>query len=241
MVAVVTTDKEGKVSRWTAERWAASSGMACASVVVVSSFIAGTPPHYNASASKIAAYLQDHHKALTIQSALSGVAIVLFLWFLSSFAGLFREAGQRRLSTIMFGAGVVGVTLAAVGDAMMIAVVRINDFDGGVAASASAFYAVSVFFYTRLFWAAAALAIATALASKRSGALPQWYTGLSLVGAIAFVLTGLSIRLHGFFSPAGAMVWIGFLGFAVWVFVSSALLVGKTAGAPAVSASTEQA
>jgi len=213
--------------------------MAFAIVLVVNAFIAGTPPHYNASASKIAAYLHDHHKALTIQSALSGVTIVLFLWFLSSFAGLFREAGQRRLSTIMYGAGVVGVTLAAVGDAIMIASVRINVFDGGGAASA--FYAVSVFFYAKLFWAVTALAIAAALASKRSGALPRWYAGLSLVGAVVFVLSGLSIRLHGFFSPAGAMLWIGFLGFAVWVFISSALLVGKTAGAPAVSAGTEQA
>jgi hypothetical protein len=227
------------VSRWTAERWAASSGIGFAIVLVVSSFIAGTPPHYNASASKIGAYLHDHHKALTIQSALSGVAVILFLWFLASFAGTFREAGQRRLSTIMYGAGVAGVTLAAVGDAMQIAIVRLNVIDGGGAASA--FYAVSVFFYVKLFWPMAALALATALATQRSRALPQWYCGLSVVGAVLFVLGGLSMRQHGFFSPAGAMVWIGFLGFAVWILISSVLLVQKTDATPAAATSTAPA
>ena len=239
MVAVVTTDKEVKVSRWTAERWAAASGMAFAIVLVAGGFSTGTPPHYDASASKIGAYLRDHHKALTVQSALSGLLIVLFLWFLSSFAGAFREAGQRRLSTIMYGAGVVTLTLAAVGDALSIATVRLNLIDG--AGAASAFYAVTMFFYVKLFWGAATLALATALAAKRSGFLPQWYAGLSLLGAVDFVLTGLSMRQHGFFSPSGAMTFIGFIGFAVWIFVSSVLLVRKTAGAPATSADTEHA
>ena len=228
------------MSRWTAERWAASSGMAFAIVLVVSGSIVGNRPNYNASAIKIGKYLHDHHRALTIQSALTGLLIVLFLWFLSSFAGTFREAGQRRLSTIMYGAGVVTLTLAAVGDTLTIATTRLYVVDG--AGAASAFYAVTGFFYSRLFWGAAALAIATALATKRSGVFPQWYAGLSVLGAVAFVLTGLSVRQHGFFSPTGAMGFIGFLSFAVWIFISSALLVRKTAGVPATSAAgTEHA
>jgi hypothetical protein len=221
------------MNRWTAERWAAASGVAFAIVFVIANLIAGSPPHYNASPDKIGTYLHDHHKSLTIQALLAGVIVVLFLWFLSSFAGFFREAGQRRLSMIMFGAGVATVTLAGAGDALVIASVRLNEFQG--ASAASAFYAVSAFFYIKLFWAAAALAFATALATYRSGVFARWYAGLSAVGAVLFALTGCAMREHGFFSPAGAMPWIGFVGFALWVLVSSALLVQKLAPAATVT------
>ena len=47
------------MGRWTPERWAASSGIAFAIILVVSNFLAGTPPHYNPSPDKIAAFLQE--------------------------------------------------------------------------------------------------------------------------------------------------------------------------------------
>src|SRR5437763_5871824 len=88
--------KEGQVARWSAERWAASSGIAFGIILIVSNFLAGTPPHYNASSEKIVSFLSDHHRALVVSSLLGGVMIVLFLWFVASFAGMYREAGQRR-------------------------------------------------------------------------------------------------------------------------------------------------
>jgi len=52
---------------------------------------------------------------------------------------------------------------------------------------------------------------------------------LTLCGSLVFILGGLSIRMHGFFSPAGAMSWIALLTFAGWVFVSSWLVLQKHA------------
>src|SRR5205085_1908038 len=148
------------VVRWTAERWAASSGIAFAIILVISQFLAGTPPHYNASSDKIVAFLNDHHGALVAQAILGGVLIVLFLWFLASFAGMYREAGQNRLATIMYGSGVAIVAIAAVGDAVALAVTQLRGTIDPM--TVQALYAVSVFFYLKLMWPAAALAIACA-------------------------------------------------------------------------------
>jgi hypothetical protein len=215
------------LGRWTAERWAASSGIAFAIILVVSQFLAGTPPHYNASSDKIVAFLEVHHRALLVQGMLSGVLLVLFLWFLASFAGMYREAGQNRLATIMYGSGVAIVGLAAVGGSISVGILQLH---GSMApATVAALYGVSVFMYLKLMWAAAALAFACTLATRRSHILPDWYWMLTLAGTVVFVLGGLSIRMHGFFSPAGAMGWIALITFACWVLVSSWLCMQKHA------------
>ena len=220
------------MGRWTAERWAASSGIAFAIILVVSQFLAGTPPHYNASSDKIVAFLDGHHSALVAQGILGGVLIVLFLWFLSSFAGMYRAAGQNRLATIMYGSGVAIVGLAAVGDSINLGLVQLHgSMDAGTVA---AFYGISMFLYLKLMWAAAALAFACSLATHRSHVLPEWYRVATLCGSLVFVLGGLSIRMHGFFSPAGAMGWIAFLTLAGWVLVSSWLCMQKHAIAHAM-------
>ena len=78
-------------------------------------------------------------------------------------------------------------------------------------------------------WAAAALAFACSVATRRSHVLPEWYRMFTLCGSLVFVLGGLSIRMHGFFSPAGAMGWVALLVFAGWVLISSWLAMQKHA------------
>jgi hypothetical protein len=136
---------------------------------------------------------------------------------------MFREAGQRRLSTIMYGAGVAGVTVAAVADALMFGGVQLIGFVAP--ASVQTLYAVSFFIYIKLFWFFAALALATALATWRSAALPAWYAVLSALGGVIFIAGGVSVRKYGFLSPEGAMPFIAFVAIPVWAVVSSALLV----------------
>ena len=160
-----------------------------------------------------------------MQTLLGGLVLVLFLWFMSSFAGMFREAGQRRLSTIMYGSGVALVAIGAVGDSLTIAAAQLQpvlDSD-----SVQALYGASFFMFTRLFWLVAALALATGLATLRSRALPQWYAVLTFLGVIVFLVSAVSIRMNGFLSPEGAGSFIGFPVFALWILVSSILLVRK--------------
>ena len=99
----------------------------------------------------------------------------------------------------------------------------------------AAVYGITVFLYLKLMWAAAAMALACTLATHRTHLMPDWYRLLTLAGSVVFILGGLSIRQHGFFSPAGAMGWIALLTFAGWVFISSSLCVQKHAVAHAMS------
>jgi hypothetical protein len=228
------------VNHWTAQRWAAVAGILFAIVFVIANVIAGEPAGYNAGGAEISAFLADKHVELTIQSILSSFEIVLWLWFLSIFAGTFREAGQAWLATIVYGAGVMTLAIGAVGDALLIAVLRLFPIlDQG---AVQAIYGVCFFLYLKSFWALVAVAVASALATLRSRVLPAWYAYASLAGAVVFLLGGLAVRMSGFFSPIGAMPLIASLVFALWVLISSVLLVLRlsvgTEARPAVSPAT---
>jgi hypothetical protein len=221
------------MSKWSMERWAASTGVGFAILLLVSGFLPGSPKKWNASAADIESYLQGKHKEIVIAMILSGIAAILFLWFLASFAGMFREAGQGRLATIMYGAGVATLGIAMIGDGVQLALSKVTfTADQGTVA---AMYGVGTWLYSRLFWTMAALALATWLASKRSKAMPDWYTWLSLLGAAIFVVSGLAVRNTGFFSISGGMGFIGFISFAIWVGISSLVLVQRMADAPAAA------
>lgn len=222
------------MNKWSTERWAASTGVGFVILLLIGNLLPGSPKKWNASATDIQGYLQGKHKELVIGAILLGVGYVLFLWFLSSFAGMFREAGQGRLATIVYGAGVATVAIAAIGDGIQLALAKITyTADSGTVA---ALYGVGVWMYSRFFWTAAALAFATWLATKRSRVLPDWFAWLSLIGGLVFTVGGLALENSGFFSITGGMGLIGFIAFALWIGLSSLLMVqrmGETAPAAA--------
>jgi hypothetical protein len=215
------------MGKWSVERWAASTGIGFALVLVVANFVAGTRPKYYASAAKDLSWLHDKHRAIVVGGILSGIAIVLFLWFLASFAGTFREAGQRRLSTIIYGAGVATVALAAAGEAVYVSLSRLSYFVDPK--TIQGLYATDSFIFIQVWWPVLALSLATVLAARRSKVLPDWYAWLTLAGSVVFLLGALSVKTIGFFSVTGGMSFIAFLVFAVWIAVSSAVLVQKLA------------
>jgi hypothetical protein len=210
---------------WTAERWAASSGVGFAVVAVVAQLVVGDPADYNASAAELGSYFDDKHAALTIQALCGGLSLVLFLWFVSSLAAVFRDADERRLSTVMHGAGVAVVAVLAIADAIAIAAVQLAPVLDG--AAVTALYGTGWFVYHYVFWVAAALALATAVAAWRSGVLPRWYVWLSAAAVVVLLIGAISVRMYGFFSPKGEGGFVAFLVFAVWILVSSVLLVRK--------------
>ena len=212
------------------ERWAAASGIGFAIVFFVGNLIAGSPKKYDASSASIVSYLQERHTKLLIAGILYGVAYVLFLWFLASFAGAFREAGQGRLSTIIYGAGVATITIGAVADGLSVSLARLAYWVDPK--TIQGLYALTWFVYGRLFWTASALALATVLAARRTKVFPEWYAWLTLVAAVLLVLGAFSEKSAGFFSPSGGMPVITFLAVIVWVLISSILLVQKTPDAP---------
>jgi hypothetical protein len=226
------------MGKWSPERLAASSGIGFVILLVVGSLIPGSPKKYSASAADIATWLHDKHKALLIAAILFGLAYVFFLWFLASFAGTFRAAGEQRLATVIYGAGVALITIGAVSDGIMVALSREVSM-GADPNTLKLLYGIDNFLYGRMFWIATAIALAVAIANSRAKALPDWFGWLSYAGAAVFVIGGLSEKTKGFFSPTGGMVMITFIVFLAWILIASVLLVQKNAtasvGAPATS------
>ena len=215
------------MNKWSVERWAASSGITFAILLLVGGFLPGSPKKWNASAADVQSYLQDKHKQILIGGILFGIGYILFLWFLASFAGFFRDAGQGRLATIIYGAGVAGVAIAAIGDGLNMAFAKLTYSDS--ADTVRTLYGMTIFLYGRMLFVFAALALATWLAVKRSKAMPDWYAWLSLLAAVLFLIGGVSLKNHGFFSPTGGMGFVSFFSLIVWVAISSFGLVKKTA------------
>lgn len=224
------------MNRWTPERWAASTGIGFAVLLLVGGFLPGSPEKWNASAADVQSYLQGKHKEILVAGALFGVGYILFLWFLASFAGMFREAGQGRLATIIYGAGVATITLGAVGDGLTVGMAKASF--GADAHTMQTIYGLSNFLYTRVLWTAAAGTLAAWLATRRSKAMPDWYAWLTLLAAVLLVLGGLAVKNNGFFTITGGMGVISFLSLTVWVALSSLLLVMRTGSAAPVAPTT---
>ena len=207
------------------DRVAASTGIGFAVFFVVSGFLPGAPKKWNASALDIQGYLEGKNSQILAAMIVSGLALILFLWFLASFAGMFRDAGQGRLATVMYGAGVATVAIAAIGDGIQLALAKVTytaDLN-----TVAAMYGVGTWLYTRIFWTMAALAFAAWIATNRSKAMPSWYGLLSLVVGCISIIGGLSLKDSGFFSITGGMGLVGFLSIAVWVGLSSVLLIQR--------------
>jgi uncharacterized membrane protein YedE/YeeE len=64
------------MGRWTADRWAAASGMCFAVLVLIGGLIPGEAEKYTASASDITSYLQDNHSELVVGAVLFGIGYV---------------------------------------------------------------------------------------------------------------------------------------------------------------------
>ena len=93
-------------TRW--ERIGAAAGIGFAVLLIVSFFIAGQPPHIDASNAKILNFLGDHRAALLTGSMLNGVAVLMFLWFLGHLRHVLHraEGGVEALSPIVLASGI---------------------------------------------------------------------------------------------------------------------------------------
>ena len=98
------------------ERLGSITGIGFVAAMLVSVFMAPTPPHIDASTSKILSYVTDHRTALLGATVVGTLAGVLFLVFLGHLRHLLQrsEGGAEALSPIVYGAGLTLVAVAFV-------------------------------------------------------------------------------------------------------------------------------
>jgi len=203
------------------------AGIGFVVLAVVGGLIAGTPPKPSDGPQKIADYFKDNQDALKIGSYLTGLGLLLFLWFLASLFGRLRraEGGAGRMSGIALTGGVVAVAIAAVGSG--IAAYGALHID----ASPGAFQ-ISTIVFGYVGFATAALAAGVAVVSMRTKLLPAWFAWASEGLALLWLVSAASVSTEN--DTINVIGFITFLVWAVWIAVL-AILLYRTPDAPAAS------
>jgi hypothetical protein len=185
------------------------------------------------------AYLAEHLSALRLETLLTVLGVVLFLWFLGTLWSTLRavEAGGRGSTLVLIG-GTVGSGLALTGLALSAtAGLATSDAQAGDVAT---LYAASALLTALAGGVSSLFFFGVAKAIFQTRALPRW------LGVLAYVVAVLA--LFGFFTPffdSGAFNaatgvlgrWAWTAGFVVWLFLASLTLTIRerhTPEAPAV-------
>jgi uncharacterized membrane protein YhaH (DUF805 family) len=215
---------------WPLERWVPATGIVFVVLLVITFFLPPkSPPEAKDLQDEIAAFYSDHRTALLIALYLSGVVLIMFIWFTAYIARRLRDAGEARLGATVLVAAGASVGVAAVADTLVAAlswrVAEDSDAD-----TVKAIFEVQSALFSRLWFPLAALIIAVAAAEWRARLRPVWYTAGSLVVALVMLVAAAAWARDGFFSPTGVpnMSFVAFVLFMIWVLATSVLLLMET-------------
>lgn len=222
----------GQVQR---ERIGAATGVVAVIFIVLSGLWLGTPPGFNDSADQVADYVSDNRGALQASAAFTILSGVFFIWFLGSLTQALRRAegrGPGRLAPVAFAGGILGFAFAGIGTVLQWAPSYHEGLDPFLIQAlwdaGNVSYAVMAGVgFTILIGASSVVALTT-------GALPRplgWFGGaLALLTLVVGTVAAFSET--GAFAPSdGALGYIAFVGFLIWLLASSIVLFMR-AGAP---------
>jgi len=222
------------------ERYGAATGLGAAVLLAVQSFLAPLYPAFGDPPLDALRYYHTNDAAIRVQILFTGLAGVLFLWFLGSLRAHLRrsEGDTGRISAVAFGSGIAAVGPLAVG---ALATVTAAHLAGGIAVAGAVYQQVPQFAglgavgplhdmrllsYALTWFAVVPLLTATAVVSARSGAFPRWHMNASYGLALLSLGAALSLLIDtGLFAPGGVYDLILFGLFVVWLGVTSWLIV----------------
>ncbi|HEY3023732.1 MAG TPA: hypothetical protein VGK11_08865 [Actinomycetota bacterium] len=235
------------------ERYGAGAGVGTAVLLAIQAFFAPLYPSFEDSPLAVAQYYRENASAIRVQILFTGLAGVLFLWFLGSLRAHLRssEGDVGRISAVAFGSGIAAVGPIAVG---VLATATAAHLAGAVAregwyaygplkqivqvpglAAVVPLHDMRLLSYALTWFAVAPLLAATAVVSARHGTFPRWYMNTSYALFVLSLGTGLSVLIDtGLFAPGGVYDLILFGLFVVWLGITSWLIM--QAYAPPTSA-----
>jgi hypothetical protein len=235
------------------ERYGAGAGLGAAVLLAIQAFFAPLYPSFEDSPLAVAQYYRENASAIRVQILFTGLAGVLFLWFLGSLRAHLRssEGDVGRISAVAFGSGIaavgpiaVGVLATATAAHLAAAVAREGWFAYGPLkqivqvpglAAVVPLHDMRLLSYALTWFAVAPLLAATAVVSARHGTFPRWYMNTSYALFVLSLGTGLSVLIDtGLFAPGGVYDLILFGLFVVWLGITSWLIM--QAYAPPTSA-----
>jgi hypothetical protein len=223
------------------ERYGAGAGVGAAVLLVIQEFFAPLYPSFEDSPIAVAQYYRENAAAIRVQILFTGLAGVLFLWFLGSLRAHLRrsEGDTGRISAVAFGSGIAAVGPIAVGVLATATAAhvagRVGVFSATLAlaqgelpalAAVGPLHDMRLLSYALTWFAVAPLLAATAVVAARHATFPRWYMTASYALFVLSLGTGLSILIDtGLFAPGGAYDLILFGLFVAWLGVTSWLIM----------------
>lgn len=220
------------------ERYAAGAGIASAVLLAIQTVVAPVYPRYDDPPGHVAIYYAANGSAIRVQVLLTGIAGVLFLWWLGSLRVHLRraEGDPGRLSAVAFGsaiaaAGTTGLgavmTLVATGTGGPSQLARLATYAQiGPDVASVTLHAVRLASYTVSWFALAPMLTAVGVVAARTGVFPRWHMNASYVLAVLALGTGLSVLIDtGPFAPGAIFTFVLYGLFVVWLAATSWLMV----------------
>jgi hypothetical protein len=216
----------------TDDRWApygAAAGAVAIALYAVASLIIGTPPDFDAPASEVVAYLDEHRTRIQVGSAIHATWAPLFVWFLATVASLARAGGPgtRRAGAVAFGCGLALLVLF-LADVTALAVGALRPEN--MAAHPELAVALHDFSWLAMgmasFLVTGVLAAFAVLALRDKAIWPEWLGWLAALAALAYALrVGTLFTTEGVFAADGLLgLWAPVVAAAAWIFVASVVL-----------------
>ena len=219
------------------DRWAPASGILFVVTALVAYGLSGNLPGSDASGSEITSYIGSHHGRMLTASVLIGFGALFFVWFLASLAAILRKAGEPRLASVAYGAGLIGAGIFLWFGAIL-GTVAFSLAAAGNDGVTKAIYDLQWPLGVLIMIPTASLALATSVAGMRAKVLPDWLAWAGMAAAIAFAVGSTTWSESGFWSPSGVYSMIMFFVFLGWTVVVSGLLAARPMAAdmPAAAA-----
>jgi hypothetical protein len=221
--------------RW--ERYAAGAGLGAAVLLAIQTVVAPIYPWYDDPPGRAVVYYAANSSALRVQVLLTGLAGVLFLWWLGSLRVHLRraEGDPGRLSAVAFGGGIAAAATASLGALSLLASTRTAAMGPSAQtltrtfafpAGAVLLHALRLDSYAVSWFALAPMLAAVAVVSARSGAFPRWHLNATYVLTVLALGTALSVLIDtGPFAPGGIYTLILFGLFVLWLAATSWLMM----------------
>jgi hypothetical protein len=205
------------------DRIAASTGIAAAVLIAVGFASSGASPSWSATGSTIAQNIASHHDSGLASVIIVGFGLMALIWFAATLGSVLRANGEDRLGSVVLAGAAVFVSIFAIAG-----VVRLTLFYGSAGGDpqlTKTLYQMQGLASTLAFLPLALMIFASAVATARSKILPRWYAGISGLAALLIVVGVGTVAQSGAFSPNGGYAFIALLALAIWLLITSILLM----------------
>lgn len=213
--------------RW--ERIGASCGALFAVLLVAGFFVAPTPPHIDASVSKITSYFADNRLRVETGSLLNGLAAMFFLAFVGHLRHVLNRAerGSEAVAPVLTisGTALGGLAILSALPGMLLAIMA---GQGGTAEAGlvRALYDANWMFLAFIGLFGALFLASAGYAMVKGELIKPWLGWAGLAVAVVFLAGGVaSFYLGSYQAFWFALNIVCLLAFAIWTFTASLIML----------------